>query len=59
MKNGIPDVGIPPLDPLNLDNVALTMAGAQVEFMDITMTGLSDHTIKSVQYDDNNRFSSL
>ena len=32
MKSGIPEAGLPPLDPLNLDNVELNLAGAHIEF---------------------------
>ena len=56
MKTGIPEANLPPLDPLNLDNVGFSLAGAKVEFMNIFMEGLSDHTVKDVQYDDNSRY---
>ena len=55
MKTGIPDAGVPPLDPLNLDNVALSLAGAKVEFRNINMSGLSDHSVTDVKYDEGTR----
>ena len=59
MKTGIPEANLPPLDPLNLDNVGFSLAGAKVEFMNIFMEGLSNHTVKDVQYDDNTRYMKL
>ena len=55
MKTGIPAAGVPPLDPLQLDNVALSLAGANVEFRNINMSGLSDHSVTNVQYDEDTR----
>jgi len=59
MKTGIPEANLPPLDPLNLDNVGFSLAGAKVEFMNIFMEGLSNHTVKDVQYDDNTRIMTI
>ena len=55
MKNGDPETGLPPLDPLRLDNVGFSLAGAQIEFENITMKGLSDHQVKQVEFEENER----
>ena len=59
MKTGIPEAGIPPLDPLKLDNVGFSLAGSRVEFMNITLRGLGDHTVDNVEYEEENRFISI
>ena len=50
MKDGVPEVGLPPLDPLKLDNVGFHLAGAVVTFKNATATGLSEHETERVQY---------
>ena len=50
MKNGVPEVGLPPLDPMKLENVEFHLAGAVVTFKNVTATGLSDHETKRVKY---------
>merc|ERR550532_1080749 len=59
MKSGIPEAGLPPLDPLNLDNVELNLAGAHIEFRNVTMAGLSNHDIGDVTYDEDERILRL
>jgi len=59
MKTGIPEAGIPPLDPLKLDNVGFSLAGSRVEFMNITLRGLGDHTVDNVEYEEENRILKL
>ena len=51
MKVGVPEVGLPPLDPMKLDNVEFNLAGAVVTFQNVTAEGLSDYQTKSVGYD--------
>ena len=55
MKKGVPEVGLPPLDPLRLDNVEFNLAGANIEFENITMTGLSEHRVQKVEFLENQR----
>lgn len=55
MKTGIPSAGLPPLDPLSLDNVEFSLGGANIEFRNISMGGLSNHDIGDVTYDENKR----
>ena len=52
MKTGIPSAGLPPLDPLSLDNVEFSLGGANIEFRNISMAGLSNHDIGDVTYDE-------
>ena len=56
MKSGVPEAGLAPLDPLGLDNVRFSLAGAQIEFQNITMTGLSEHQVQRVEFKENERF---
>merc|ERR1712212_555978 len=51
MKVGVPEVGLPPLDPMKLDNVEFNLAGAVVTFQNVTAEGLSDYQTRSVGYD--------
>ena len=55
MKTGIPSRGLPPLDPLSLDNVGFSLGGANIEFRNVTMGGLSNHDIGDVTYDETKR----
>ena len=55
MKTGIPSKGVPPLDPLSLDNVGFSLGGANIEFRNVTMGGLSNHDIGEVTYDETKR----
>ena len=55
MKTGIPSAGLPPLDPLSLDNVEFSLGGANIEFRNVTMAGLSNHDIGDVTYDESKR----
>ena len=55
MKTGIPSAGLPPLDPLSLDNVEFNLGGANIEFRNVTMAGLSNHDIEDVTYDESKR----
>ena len=55
MKEGVPEVGLPPLDPMKLDNVEFSLAGAVIAFLNITAEGLSSHQTKSVSYDKDSR----
>jgi len=55
MSTGIPEAGLPPLDPMRLDNVELNLAGAVVSFNNVTAIGLSNHEARNVQYDRNTR----
>ena len=59
MKTGIPEAGLPPLDPLNLDNVGLSLAGANIEFRNVTMSGLSSHQLGEVAYNEQSRWGTL
>ena len=56
MKTGIPEAGVAPLDPLKLDNVGFNLATASIDFMNITLTGMSDHQVDGVTYDESSRF---
>ena len=58
MKTGIPEAGVAPLDPLKLDNVGFNLAGASIDFMNITLDGMSDHQLGEVTYDESSRFAS-
>jgi len=51
MKDGVPEVSLPPLDPMKLDNVEFHLAGAVVTFKNVTAEGLSNHETKNVGYD--------
>ena len=55
MKTGIPSRGLPPLDPLSLDNVGFSLGGANIEFRNVTLGGLSNHDIGEVTYDETKR----
>ena len=57
MKTGIPEAGLPPLDPLNLDNVGFSLAGAHIEFRNVTMSGLSSHQLGEVTYNEQSRWA--
>ena len=59
MKTGIPSANLPPLDPLSLDNVDFSLGGANIEFRNITMAGLSKHDIGDVTYDETKRQISI
>jgi len=59
MKNGIPEAGLAPLDPLQLDNVEFNLGGANIEFQNITMTGLSEHRVQKVEFNENTRSLSM
>lgn len=59
MKTGIPSAGLPPLDPLSLDNVEFSLGGANIEFRNVTMAGLSNHDIGDVTYDESKRILRL
>ena len=50
MKDGVPELGLPPLDPMKLDNVEFHLAGAVVTFKNVTAQGLSNHEAKNVRY---------
>lgn len=51
MKVGVPELGLPPLDPMKLDNVEFNLATAVVTFQNVTAEGLSDYQSRSVGYD--------
>lgn len=59
MKTGIPEAGVAPLDPLKLDNVGFNLAGASIDFMNITLDGMSDHQVGGVSYNEASREMSL
>ena len=58
MKNGVPEAGLAPLDPLALDNVGFSLAGANIQFQNITMTGLSQHQVQRVEFKEDEKFVS-
>jgi hypothetical protein len=57
MKTGVPEVDLPPLDPMKLDNVEFHLAGAVVTFKNVTAQGLSNHQTKNVRYDKATRYA--
>ena len=48
MKTGVAEAGLPPLDPLVLDSVDFSLAGAKLTFSNLTAVGLSQHTAEQV-----------
>jgi len=51
MKTGVAEAGLPPLDPLVLDSVDFSLAGAKLTFSNLTAVGLSQHTAEQVEYE--------
>jgi len=51
-KDGVPALGLPPLDPLDLPRVALELGGNSVEFYNVVARGLSDFTVNSISFDE-------
>merc|ERR1711910_260125 len=50
-KAGVPELGLPALDPLVMPGIELNLGNSKVKFEDIVANGLSRFTVKSVNYD--------
>jgi len=50
-KAGVPELGLPAIDPLVMPEIELNLGNSKVKFEDIVANGLSRFTVKSVNYD--------
>jgi len=50
-KAGVPDLGLPALDPLMMPEIELNLGNSKVKFEDIVANGLSRFTVNSVKFD--------
>merc|ERR1712002_1319273 len=50
-KAGVPELGLPALDPLVMPGIELNLGNSKVKFEDIVANGLSRFNVKSVNYD--------
>merc|ERR1711994_841244 len=50
-KAGVPELGLPAIDPLVMPEIELNLGNSKVKFEDIVANGLNRVTVKSVNYD--------
>merc|ERR1712130_390650 len=50
-KVGVPELGLPALDPLVMPGIELNLGNSKVKFEDIVANGLSRFTVNSVNFD--------
>ena len=56
MKTGVPELGLPPFDPLFIDNISFEFFDAVVEFNNINFSGFEGNIVTSNKVDPNARY---
>jgi len=50
-KSGVPELGLPSLDPLTMPEIKMQLGNAEIKFTDILMEGLADYNVTYIDYD--------
>merc|ERR1712241_914240 len=58
-REGVPELGLPSLDPMSMPKIEIQMGNNKVKMEDITSTGMSNINVTSVSYDKNTRLMSM
>jgi len=58
-KRGVPELGLPSLDPMTMPMIEIEMGNNKVKMEDITSTGMSNINVTSVSYDKSTRLMSM
>ena len=55
METGIPELNLPPLDPLSIDEINFKFFDAHIDFSDVVFRGFKNNAIKSNTIDKDKR----
>merc|ERR1712083_361836 len=58
-REGVPELGLPSLDPMSMPKIEIQMGNNKVKMEDITSTGMSNINVTSVSYDKNTRLMTM
>jgi len=58
-KRGVPELGLPSLDPMSMPKIEIQMGNNKVKMEDITSSGMSNINVTSVSYDKSTRLMTM
>lgn len=58
-KRGVPELGLPSLDPMSMPKIEIQMGSNKVKMEDITSSGMSNINVTSVSYDKSTRLMTM